>query len=119
MTSGSAAACSAVRTRRECTSHRSLRRNRLWPVVPRVGWPTGAARPETSGVRLVMLGDPVSGERLLGVEEVFDVVQDQVFQRAADEREVDLAEAGQPQLAPGVGLGEEVLAAEPAWAMRN
>ncbi len=29
-------ACRAVRTREECTSQRSLRRSRLWPVVPRV-----------------------------------------------------------------------------------
>src|SRR4051794_8463893 len=105
MTSGSAAACSVVRTCRECTSHRSLRRNRLCPVVPRVIAPTGAARPATSGERLVMLGDPVSGERLLGAEEIFDVVQDQLFQRAPDKREIDLADAGQPQLASGVGLG--------------
>src|SRR5215212_5795094 len=109
MTRGSAAACSTVRTRRECTSHRSLRRSRLWPVVPRVIAPTG----------LVMLGDPVSGERLLGVEEVLDVVQDQVFERAADEWDVDLADAGQPQLASGVGLGGEVPTTETTRAVRH
>src|SRR6202165_6321932 len=109
MTSGSAAACSAVRTRRECTSQRSLRRNRLWPVVPRVMAPTG----------LVMLGDPVIGERLLGVEEQFDVVQDQVLKRAADERDVDLAHAGQPHPAAGGGVGGEVPAAEAARPVRD
>ena len=78
-------------------------------MVPRVIAPTG----------LLVLGDPVSGERSLGVEKLFDVVQDQALQRAADERDVDLADAGQPQLAACVGLGEEVLAAEAARAVRN
>jgi hypothetical protein len=73
-------------------------------VVPRVIAPTG----------LVVLGNPVSGERLLGVEELFDVVQDQIFQRAADQRDVHLTDAGQSQLAAGVGLGQEVLAAKAA-----
>ena len=66
---------------------------------------------------LVVLGNPVSGERLLGVEEQFDVVQDQVLQRAADERDVHLADAGQAQPAARIGVGEEVLAAEAAGAV--
>jgi hypothetical protein len=51
---------------------------------------------------LLMLADPVSGERLLGIEKLFDVVQNQVLQRAADERDVDLADTGESQPAAGV-----------------
>ena len=67
----------------------------------------------------MVLGDPVSGERLLGVEELLDVVQDQVLQRPADERDEHLADAGEPQLAAGIGFGEEVPAAEVAGAVRD
>ena len=94
MTSGSVADCSAVRTRGECTSQRSQRRSRLCPVVPRVSCPTGAARPGTSE-SLVVLGDPVSGERLLGVEELLDVMKDQIFEGPTDEGDEHLADAGE------------------------
>lgn len=49
-----------------------------------------------------MLGNLVSGELLLGVEEQLDVVKDQILERAADERDVHLAHTGQPQLAAGI-----------------
>ena len=49
---------------------------------------------------LVMLGDPVSGERFLRVEEIPHVVQDQVFELAAHERDVDLADARQRSRLP-------------------
>ena len=83
------------------------------PVVPG-GAPRDARRPG-----LVVLGDPVSGERLLGVEELLDVVKDQILERPADERDVHLADADEPQLAAGVGFGEEVPAAEIARAVRD
>ena len=44
----------------------------------------------------MVLGDPVGGERLFGVEEFLDVVQDQVFEDSADEWDVHLADAGEP-----------------------
>ena len=69
----------------------------------------------------MVLRDPLGGELLLGVEEVLDVVQDQVLERAADQRDPHLADAGQSQLATGggVGVGEKVLPAEPARPARN
>ena len=68
---------------------------------------------------LVVLGDPVGGERLLGIEELLDVVKDQILERAADERDVHLADADEPKLAAGIGFGQEVPAAEVAGPVRD
>lgn len=68
---------------------------------------------------LVVLDDPVGGERFLGVEERLDVMQDQILEHAADERDVDLADARQPQRAARGGVDEEVVPAEMAGPMRD